>query len=272
MGERVLHTKKLVIHNAEGHPAYLVGISEDITERKNSENSLRKSKESAERAYKELEIFSYSVAHDLRAPLRKIDGYAQALLEEYSASIDDAGKDFLRRQCAACQHMANLIDGLLNLARVVRKGISPEKVDLSAIADTIAASLRDNEPERSVEIIIQPNLTVNGDAQLLRDAMENLIANAWKFTTKRRDARIEIGMSQQAGANAYFIRDNGVGFDMSYVGKLFIPFERLHTTTEFPGRGIGLATTQRIIQRHGGRIWAEGTLDHGAIFYFTLWN
>lgn len=218
----------------------------------------------------ELEAFAYSVSHDLRAPLRAIDGFSQALLEDYEARLDAEGRDFLLRVRAASQRMAQLIDDLLKLSRLSRGELHGERVDLSSLACDIVGDLRLRQPERQVDVTIAPQLIVYGDARLLRIALENLLGNAWKFTSKTAVARIELGVMEQEGQPVYFVRDNGAGFEMAYVDKLFVAFQRLHQNTEFEGTGIGLATVQRIIHRHGGRIWAESVVGQGATFYFTL--
>jgi signal transduction histidine kinase len=221
-------------------------------------------------ANKELEAFSYSVSHDLRAPLRTIDGFSQALLEDCVDQLDDQGKDNLQRVRAATQRMGELIDDMLNLSRVARKEICVETVDLSAMAQTIAAELRRSQPERRVEFIIADGLVTTGDGGLLKAALENLLGNAWKFTGKRPLAKIEFGIARYDGNTAYFVRDNGAGFDAAYADKLFGAFQRLHGQNEFSGTGIGLATVQRVIHRHGGHVWGEGKIEQGATFYFTL--
>jgi signal transduction histidine kinase len=218
----------------------------------------------------ELESFSYSVSHDLRAPLRAIDGFSQALMEDYADKLDHTGKDYLGRIRAGSQRMAQLIDDLLNLSRVARSSVTRQEVDLSAMANSIVSELRRAEPGRRIDCSIAENLHVNGDEHLLRVALENLLGNAWKFTEKCARAQIEIGKLQDPGAPVYFVRDNGAGFDMAHVDKLFGPFQRLHSMQEFKGTGIGLATVQRVIHRHGGRIWAEGGVGQGATFYFKL--
>jgi light-regulated signal transduction histidine kinase (bacteriophytochrome) len=227
----------------------------------------------------ELEAFSYSVSHDLRAPLRSIDGFSQALLEDYDTQLDGPGQDFLRRIRAATQRMGNLIDDLLTLSRVTRTSIKMESVNLSQIASDIASELQQSQPERQVAFEIEPDLQVRGDAHLLQVVLENLLNNAWKFTSKNPQAKIELGSIDSAertlldrdnGIPTYFVKDDGVGFDLAYVDKLFSPFQRLHGMQDFPGNGIGLATVQRIIHRHGGRVWADGGLGEGATFYFTL--
>ena len=219
---------------------------------------------------KELESFSYSVSHDLRAPLRGIDGFSQALLEDYPDKLDEQGKEYLQRVRSATQRMGELIDDMLNLSRVTRSEMRCETVDLSTLARTITAELQKTQPGRQVEFVITEGLNVNGDARLLRVALENLLGNAWKFTGKQPKARIEFGVTRHEEKPVYYVRDDGVGFDMTYVDKLFAPFQRLHSAEEFPGTGIGLATVQRIILRHGGKVWAEGAVGKGATFYFTL--
>lgn len=223
-----------------------------------------------ELANKELQAFSYSVSHDLRAPLRSIDGFSEALIDDYHDQLDGNGKDFLNRIRAASQRMGQLIDDLLNLSRVARSDIKADHVDLSGLAYEVATELQNAEPARQVEIVIEKGITVTGDQRLLRIALENLVGNAWKFTAKRPRAKIEFGVKANSGRRAYFVADNGAGFDMTYADKLFGAFQRLHTAKEFNGTGIGLATVQRIIHRHNGRVWAEAKVEQGATFYFTL--
>ncbi len=242
-------------------PATMITVA-DITD--------TKTRKELELANKELVAFSYSVSHDLRAPLRSIDGFSQAVLEDYEDRLDAQGKDYLRRVRAASQRMARLIDDLLKLSRVTRAEMNYQQVDLSAMAKAIAGELKETNPERAVEFIIAEGATAPGDAPLLRAALENLLNNAWKYTARHPLAKIEFGVIQQDGQPTYFVRDDGAGFDMAYAGKLFTPFQRLHDVKEFDGVGIGLATVQRIVRRHGGNIWAEGEVEKGAIFYFTL--
>lgn len=223
-----------------------------------------------EASNQELEAFSYSVSHDLRAPLRGIDGFSQALLEDCAGKLDEQGREYLQVLRSESQRMAALIDALLTLSRVSRAEMRRQEVDLSALAQKIAGDLQRAEPERSVEFAIAPGLVAIGDPRLLQVALENLLANAWKFTARHPRARIEFGALQQEGKPIYFVRDDGAGFDMAYAGKLFGAFQRLHSQNEFSGTGIGLATVQRIVRRHGGRIWAEGQVERGATFYFTL--
>jgi len=221
-------------------------------------------------ANKELEAFSYSVSHDLRAPLRSIDGFSQILLDDYQEKIDEQGKNYLQRVRSATQRMEQLIDDMLNLSRVSRAEMNIQQVNLSEIAQELANELCETYPERIVEFIIQGGIKVQGDTVLLRTVFENLLGNAWKFTSKHPTARIEFGMQRQNDRPVYFIRDDGAGFDMDYAPKLFGAFQRLHSTNEFQGTGIGLATVQRVIHRHGGKVWAEGEVEKGATFYFTI--
>ncbi|OGO01571.1 MAG: hypothetical protein A2Y59_04425 [Chloroflexi bacterium RBG_13_52_14] len=249
----------------------------DITERRKAEEELARQAKELARANselcvvnKELEAFSYSVSHDLRAPLRSIDGFSKAVLEDYEQKLDDQGKDYLHRVRAASQRMAQLIDDLLNLSRVTRSDMHHDSVNLSAMAWSIVTELQKIQPDRQVDFVIAEGLMAKGDSRLLKLVLENLLNNAWKFTGKHTHAKIEFGAAPCNGKTAYFVRDDGAGFDMAYAEKLFIPFQRLHGVTEFAGTGIGLALIQRIIHRHGGHVWAEGKVEQGATFYFTL--
>lgn len=221
-------------------------------------------------ANQELDAFAYSVSHDLRAPLRSIDGFSHVLLEDYAAQLDDAGRDALQRVRAATQRMGTLIDDLLKLARVTRAEMRSEVVDLSGMAREIMTELQRSAPERNVESVIAPKLTARGDPRLLRVVLDNLLRNSWKYTAKQPLPRIEFGSVEANGGRAFVIRDNGAGFDMKYADKLFGVFQRLHSPAEFEGTGVGLATVRRIVNRHGGQIWAEGAVDRGATFFFTL--
>lgn len=250
----------------------------DVTERKRTEEQINRLNEDLqqraiqlEAINQELEAFSYSVSHDLRAPLRTIDGFSLALLEDFGEQLPDEGRNYLMRIRTAAQRMAQLIDDLLNLSRVTRASLTPEPTNLSTIAQDIVRELQQTEPNRIVEISITPNLIADSDPRLMKVVLENLINNAWKFTSKQKFARIEFGaVNDPMEGIVYFVRDNGAGFDMAYVNKLFGAFQRLHTSSEFPGIGIGLAIVQRIINRHGGRVWTEGAVNQGAAFYFTL--
>ena len=223
-----------------------------------------------EAANRELEAFSYSVSHDLRAPLRSIAGFSQVLFEDYADKLTAEGRDSLERILTATHKMGRLIDDLLNLSRVSRAEMRREEVKLSELAGKIAEMLRKTQPERQSEFNIAEGLVVQGDEHLLTVVLENLLGNAWKFTGKNPRAVIECGVTQHEGKQAYFVKDNGVGFDMSYAGKMFSPFQRLHSVNEFPGTGIGLATVKRIINRHGGDVWIEGEVGKGTTVYFTL--
>ena len=265
------------ITDASGRLIGVSTIARDITERKQAEEEIRKLNASLERrvaellaANKELEAFSYSVSHDLRAPLRAIDGFCHALMEDYANKLDSQGRGYLERVRAAVQRMDQLVDGILRLARTSRTEIRRTRVDMNALAKTVALELEQRNPGRQVEFVVAPALVVNADADLLRSALENLLSNAWKFTGKHARARIEVGSVQHDGETAFFVRDDGAGFDPAYANELFGAFQRLHTPEEFEGTGIGLAIVQRVVHRHGGRVWAAGETEKGATFYFTL--
>ena len=223
-----------------------------------------------EAANKELESFSYSVSHDLRAPLRSIEGFSRALLEDYGDRIDERGRTYVDRMHAATGRMKLLIDDLLKLSRVSQAEIVPTQVDLSRLARATAKELQETQPDRQMEWVIPSHITAQGDARLLEVVLKNLLGNAWKFTARHGSGRIEFGLQEQEGSRIYFVKDDGAGFDVDYAGKLFDPFQRLHSQEEFEGTGIGLSIVQRIIRRHSGRIWAEGAPEQGAVFYFTL--
>jgi light-regulated signal transduction histidine kinase (bacteriophytochrome) len=223
-----------------------------------------------ERKNNELEAFSYSVSHDLRAPLRGIDGFSKALLEDYSALLDERGQSYLRRVRAAAQRMGELIDDLLQLSRVGRTGLQPRRVDLSGLVHTVAMELQKTAPARRAQFLVLEGVVVEADRGLLQVLLENLLGNAWKFTSTAAETVVEFGIAQRDGALTYYVRDNGVGFDMAHAGKLFAPFQRLHSEAEFPGTGIGLATVYRIVERHGGKVWAESAVGKGAMFLWTL--
>jgi PAS domain S-box-containing protein len=264
-----------------GHVIGVASAAMDITERVKTEQELAQYREHLEelveqrtdeltRVNKEMEAFSYSVSHDLRAPLRSIDGFSQVLMEDYFDKLDEDGKDFLQRVRQGAQRMAQLIDDMLKLSRLTRSQMKNENVNMSEIATEIAAILQKETPQRSAQFLIEPNLYADGDEGLLTVVLDNLISNAWKYTSKKSHAIIEMGARTDDKEITYWIKDNGAGFNMKYVDKLFGAFQRLHHTQEFEGSGIGLATVARIIHRHGGRVWAEGKENQGAVFYFTL--
>lgn len=270
-----------IICSSEGAPIGLIGMTQDITERKIAEQLVQELNESLERrvnertvelqaANHELEAFAYSVSHDLRAPLRSIDGFSQALLEDYSGQLDKTGTQYLERVRHASQRMSVLIDDLLGLSRVTRTEMRRQSVDISAIVQSVCDDLLATQPQREVEFIVQQSLWIHADPRLTRIMVENLLGNAWKYTGKNSTARIEFGQTENNGVPCYYVRDDGAGFDMEYGDRLFKPFQRLHTMSEFEGTGIGLATVHRILMRHGGRVWAEAAVSKGATFYFTF--
>ena len=251
----------------------LIGASmivRDMTERHRSEEALARARETAEAASRELEAFSYTVAHDLRAPLRGMNGFAQVLLDTYRDKLDADGQDWLEEIVLNAGKMGALIDALLSLARLTRSEPRREMVDLSSVVRATVKQLVATEPGRKVEVVVQDHLMADLDPVLARALIENLLSNAWKFTSKVPLARVEFGSTVSDGARAFFVRDNGAGFDMNFADKLFGPFQRLHTTEDFPGTGIGLATVQRIARRHGGRTWADSRVNGGATFYFAF--
>jgi signal transduction histidine kinase len=256
-------------------------LMDEMTERRQAEAALRELNVSLEQrvndrtaellaANKELEAFSYSVSHDLRAPLRAMDGFSMALLEDSAGKLDETAQGYLRRIRAGSQRMAELIDDLLNLSRITRAEMRRERVDLTAMAEEIGAEFKVSCPDRQVELVVTRAMVVRADGPMLRVVLNNLLGNAWKYTARCAQARIEVGAQEQDGKRVFFVRDNGAGFDMAYVGKLFGAFQRLHSAQEFEGTGIGLALVQRIIHRHGGCVRAEGAVGQGATFYFTL--
>lgn len=265
-----------------GGDAYAVcGISTDITDRKRAEEQIQQLNASletrvAERtaeleaSTRELDAFSYSVSHDLRAPLRSLHGFSQAIVDDYGDLLDDAGRGYLDRLQANVKRMGQMIDDLLNLSRATRADFAREPVDLSSLAREIMTDLAAADPDRTVKSVIADDLTALGDRALLRLVLQNLLANAWKYSARLPVATIEVGQFDRHGERAFFVRDDGAGFDTKYADKLFVAFQRLHAAAEFEGNGIGLAIVQRIVRRHGGRVFAESELGHGATFYFTL--
>ena len=258
------------INDASGTVIGASKFARDITAQRGFEAALRQARDEAEAANRELETFSYSVAHDLRAPLRGINGFANVLLEDYGAVLDPAGHEWLELIRTSAATMGSLIDSLLSLSRMARTPVRRERTDLSALVRAAATTLADTEPERRVEIVVPDRLETLADGRLARVLIDNLLGNAWKFTAHVAKPRIELGSFERDGATIYFVRDNGAGFDMAHATRLFGPFQRMHTVHEFPGTGIGLATVQRIVLRHGGKIWAEARVGEGATFFFTL--
>jgi len=269
---RFIKAYSLVQRNEQGEPLRMVGINLDISDRKRAEITIQQTTAQLEASNRELEAFAYSVSHDLRAPLRAIDGFSNALMEDYADKFDEDGRDYFERIRRNIQRMGMLIDDLLRLSRVSRSEMQYSKVNLSALAQEQIHDLRESDPQRQVEVVIAPDLCVTADVTLMRVIISNLIQNAWKFTSHHATARIEFGVIQQEGELIYFVRDDGAGFDMNYTKMLFGVFQRLHNTNEFPGTGIGLATVQRVVHRHGGRVWAEGEVEKGATIYFTVPN
>jgi len=281
-GERIEVASHWVLHRDQNNqPKAILEVNNDITELKQAEREIRRLNEELEQRVndrtaqlqtvnKELEAFAYSVSHDLRAPLRHINGFSLALLEDHADQLDEAGKGYLREVRGASQEMSQLIDDVLQLARVARSEMRHEVVFLSELAKLVIAELQNRDPGRTIQVNIEDGLQAHGDRRLLQIVLTNLLGNAWKFTSRREQPEITLGSQLLDGELIYFVRDNGAGFNMAYVDKLFRTFQRLHAASEFEGTGIGLATVQRIVNRHGGRVWAEGVIDQGATFYFTL--
>jgi signal transduction histidine kinase len=279
--QRVFSCGGTLVHDSGGQPLMAVVTFSDVTERRRAADLIHQLNTDLERrvvertaqlqtANKELEIFCYSVSHDLRAPLRTLDGFSQAILEDYADKLDTQGQNYLGRIRAGSQRMGQLIDDLLNLSRLSHGEMTRELVDLSKMAHEVADELRTTAPQRVADFVIADGLIVETDSRLLRIVLTNLFGNAWKFTSKQPHASLEFGSSGENANKQYFLRDNGAGFDQVYSSKLFGVFQRLHSDSDFPGTGIGLATVQRIIHRLGGTVWAEGKIDQGATFYFTL--
>jgi light-regulated signal transduction histidine kinase (bacteriophytochrome) len=252
------------------HVQFMTAIIRDISARKRAEEAVRAARDAAEASNRELEAFSYSVSHDLQAPLTRIDNLSQSVLDEAGERLDDKSRDYMLRVRATAQRTSRLVDDLLELSRASRAELHVQPVDVSALARAVASDLRARQPQRTVNIVVQDRMSGFGDPGLLRGVLENLIGNAWKFTSKQPDALIEVGAREEDGATAFFVRDNGAGFDPAYTHLLFAPFQRLHKESDFPGTGVGLAVVQRIVRRHGGRVWADGSPDRGATFSFSI--
>ncbi|MBX3119235.1 MAG: PAS domain-containing protein [Fimbriimonadaceae bacterium] len=279
--QRWLETHATPLRDADGNVTALLGVTRDITARKLAEAEIMRLTQELEdrvvdrtrklnEANHELESFNYSVSHDLRTPLRAIDGFASALEYDYASKLDDQGLEHLRRIRAAAQRMGKLIEALLDLSRLSRSQIEPKRVNLTELVQEIASDLKDSEPHRKAVFNIQKDVCIEADPQMTRIVVENLLGNAWKYTRDEPEARIDFGTEMLDGNLTYYIQDNGVGFDMQYVDKLFGAFQRLHSADEFEGTGVGLATVRRILVRHGGRVGAEGSVGKGAKFYFSL--
>jgi signal transduction histidine kinase len=269
------------IRNEDGSLVGAVNVLIDISERNRALQALEESRHELERRVqerteelealnRELESFNYSVSHDLRAPLRGIDGFSRVLEEEYASSLDDTGLAYLKRIRSGARRMSKLIDALLGFSSIVRGGLEKAEVNLSRLATTAMEWLAARDAGRRLRLEVAPDIVAFGDERLLMIALENILDNAWKFSSEREEAVIEVGVRSEGGERVFFVRDNGTGFDMQYADRMFVPFQRLHPDDRFQGTGIGLATVQRIIRRHGGRIWAESEPGHGATFCFTL--
>ena len=248
----------------------MLRLKETEDELKRQRDNLDKLVRDLEASNKELESFAYSVSHDLRGPLRTVESFSDIVLQDYGDKLDKTGEDYLNRIKEASKKMSQLIDGMLKLSRITRAEILEEKVNLSGMVQSIYDGLKYAHPDRQAEFIIAPEILVNGDLQLLQILMQNLLENAWKYSSKCTHTRIEFGVKSQGNKKVYFVMDNGVGFDMKRADKLFTPFQRLHSNQEYAGTGIGLAIAQRVVQRHGGRIWAESETGKGATFFFTF--
>ena len=280
-GLRTYVSVKFPVFDAAGEPYAVCGISTDITERKQAEEEVRRLNADLEErvrertaeleaSTRELDAFAYSVSHDLRAPLRSLHGFSEALLDDYGDVLDADGRDYLHRIQTNVQRMGRMIDDLLDLSRATRVELTRDRVDLSGLAREVLAELAGADPQRRVHPVVADGLVASGDRHLLRLMMHNLLANAWKFTGNREHATIEVGEVDRDGTRFFFVRDNGAGFDMQYADKLFTAFQRLHAKTDFEGTGIGLAIVARIVHRHGGHVFAESEPDRGATFYFSL--
>lgn len=258
------------IYDSHRQAQVINAVVEDITQRREVEQRVHQRTAELEAANKELESFAYSVSHDLRTPLRAIEGFSSLILIEHGTKLDEEARTLFERIRAATKRMAQLIEDLLHLSRISRSEIVRESVDLTAMGHAIIDELKQRDTARNAQVTIKPEMRAEGDPRLVRSVLENLLANAWKFSARRVPAVIELGAKRTRGEQVFYVKDNGAGFDMAFAGKLFQPFQRLHSAADFEGTGVGLASVQRIVQRHGGRIWAEGRPDEGATFYFTL--
>ncbi len=279
-GVRTYITVKFPLRDQQGNPYAIAGISTEITERKRAEEEVRRLNEELEvrvrqrtteleASTRELDAFAYSVSHDLRAPLRSLAGFSEVLQEDYGDRLDDTGRRYLERIEANATRMAQMIDDLLNLSRATRVELRREPVNVTGVARDILAELADHHPDRDVDAVVEENLTATGDPDLLRLVFQNLLGNAWKFTARRQPAVVQVAAAG-TGGRVFVVRDNGAGFDMRYAAKLFDPFQRLHAATDFEGTGIGLAIVSRIVQRHGGAVWAASEPGDGATFYLSF--
>jgi len=251
-------------------PAILISKVKVFLELHARKEELRRRRRQLAEVNRELEAFTYSVSHDLRAPLRAIEGFSRALMEDCPQKLDDREREYLERISGEAGRMSSLIDGLLTLSRATRAEMGNEPVDLGRVARGIVDRLEEADPDRAVDVRVADDLVAEGDPVLLGQALENLLSNAWKFSAGQAEARIEVGAEEQGDKRVYFVRDNGAGFDMKYADELFVPFQRLHSDEEFSGSGVGLSTVQRIVKRHGGRVWAESRPGEGSTFFFTL--
>ncbi len=258
-----------VLKDANGKDMGQVIVARDITEHKRAMEELKKYADKLAATNKELESYSYSISHDLRAPLRAMKGFSKFLLEDYADKLDEQAKEYIGRIVSGSDKMNEIIDDMLNLSTISRQEIQTQEIDLSAVSETVFNTLCQDDPAIEIEAIIEPEVKICGDFGLMKIAISNLIGNAWKYSSKTPDAKIEFGALEKAGQKVYFVRDNGVGFDMAFADKLFEPFRRFHTESEFPGTGIGLAIVKRVIEKHGGTVWAESAIGKGATFYFT---